>query len=301
MTEEPDLFRPVPGKYSLKMTTGNTREWRVEYNAAIHPVEQAGYFPVSDAHLYTVLHGTVNPQARVLLVGSFASERHLSYIPWVRWARYLAARGVECLRYDHRGIGESTGVFEQLSFENWQEDVEALAIWLKGQSPDLPLVLHGLEVGALMAAKAFERGIGDGLLLWGPPATANQALRATLTRRIALDNAFKYGDERKPLSDYVQRLENGEFIDVDGYRWSGRLWRDSLDLQLPPGTGEAGSDAALAHGRPTRMLKPDKLKAPLIKGSSVGYEAINRDFSGLYGENFEWLRKAVAVPRRGVA
>ncbi len=55
-------------------------------------LECAGYFTVSGADLYTVLHEVPKPVARVLLVGSFASERHFSYHPWVRWARYLAAR-----------------------------------------------------------------------------------------------------------------------------------------------------------------------------------------------------------------
>lgn len=251
-------------------------------------MEEAGYFAVPGAHLYTMLHGVANPLARVLLVGSFASERHLSYIPWVRWARYLAARGVECLRYDYRGIGESTGVFEEMSFENWLDDVERLAEWLKSRRPEAPLILHGLELGGLLAAKVFEGGVGDGLLLWAAPLTANQALRATLLRRVALDNAFKYGNERKPAASYLRQLESGQSLDVDGYRWSGRLWRDSLKLELPMGLREADS-AARSYRKPVKIVSAERLKAPLVKGSSVGYEAINRDFSGLYGENFEWI------------
>lgn len=74
---------------------------------ANHRPERAGYFEVPGAHLYTVLHEVKDPIARVLLVGPFASERHNSYIPWVRWARFLAARNIEVLRYDHRGIGRA--------------------------------------------------------------------------------------------------------------------------------------------------------------------------------------------------
>src|SRR5579885_2046776 len=109
--------------------------------------EEAGYFPIGGVHLYTVLHTVPDPVGRVLLAGSFAHERHTSYIPWVRWARYLAARGIECLRFDYRGIGESTGAFTEMSFDQWLEDVQSLAMWLKRRSPDLPLVLHGLEIG----------------------------------------------------------------------------------------------------------------------------------------------------------
>ena len=80
---------------------------------ANHLPEHAGYFEVPGAHLYTVLHEVKDPIARVLLVGSFASQRHNSYLPWVRWARYLAANNIEVLRYDYRGIGESTGNFDE--------------------------------------------------------------------------------------------------------------------------------------------------------------------------------------------
>ena len=98
--------------------------------------EHTGYFAVPGAHLYTVLHRVEEPVARVLLCGPFASERHSSYDPWVRWARYLAQRGVEVLRYDYRGVGESEGIFEEMSFQHWSEDLQLLASWLKSRSPE---------------------------------------------------------------------------------------------------------------------------------------------------------------------
>src|SRR5271169_6794784 len=123
-----------------------------------NPLEQAGYLGSCGTYIYSVLHGVADPVARVLLVGPFASERHFSYIPWVRWARFLAARRIEALRFDYRGVGESTGAFEDMSLENWAEDVEFLATGLKKRSPDVPLLLHGLELGALLASKIFEKG-----------------------------------------------------------------------------------------------------------------------------------------------
>lgn len=114
----------------------------------------------------TVMHPVSDPKARVLLIRSFASERHFSYHPWVRWARYLAARGIEVLRYDYRGVGESSGVFEELSFADWTEDVRILTNWFGSRSPHVPLILHGLETGAVLAGRRFHEGTGDALLLW---------------------------------------------------------------------------------------------------------------------------------------
>lgn len=265
---------------------------QTQHRFGINPFEQAGYFDVSGVHLYTVLHEVPDPIGRVLLVGSFASERHFSYIPWVRWARYLAERGIECLRYDYRGIGESTGVFEDLSFENWTEDVELLAAWLKARSPDVPLILHGLEVGALLAGKVFEAGTGEGLLLWAAPASANQALRATLLRRIAMDNAFKYGPERKAAADYFHQIESNEFLEVEGYRWSAKLWRDSFNFELPAGISGHSGDIT-DSGRPVRAVELSKHAAPLVRGSSDAYEAINKDFNALYAESLEWISAAL--------
>jgi hypothetical protein len=262
-------------------------------------LEEAGYFPVSGAHLYTVLHRVAEPLARVLLVGPFASERHYSYVPWVQWARYLAARGIECLRYDYRGIGESTGAFEEMGFDSWIEDVELLSGWLRTRQPDLPLLLHGLELGAVLAGKAFEAGSGDALLLWAAPQSANQSLRSTLLRRISLDNAFKFGDERSPMSSYFGKLDNGDSLEVEGYKWTARLWQDSMRFELPsemidenPGTS--------AQARPIRSVKLDKNAVPLIKGSSVGYEGISKDFGGLFGDNLEWI-KSVVVRNGGIS
>jgi hypothetical protein len=265
-------------------------------NPGANPLEQAGYFEVSGAHLYTVLHGVADPVARVLLVGPFASERHHSYIPWVGWARYLAARRIECLRYDYRGIGESTGAFGDMSFESWAEDVRLLAGWLKRRSPDMPVMLHGLEMGSVLAGRAFEAGVSDALLLWTAPLNANQVLRATLLRRLVVDQAFKYGAERKPLSDYVRQLERGDLLEVDGYEWSGKLWGDSFRFELPSSLRDEGS-ADPACKRPVRTVKLDKHAAPLVGGSSVGYEAVNKDFSGLFADNFAWIATTLATTR----
>jgi Serine aminopeptidase, S33 len=261
----------------------------VENQLSIHNdgVEHAGYFKVSGAYLYTVLHEVPKPLARVLLVGPFASERHNSYLPWVRWARHLAARRIEVLRYDYRGVGESTGVFEEMTFESWDEDVDHLASWLQMRSPGVPLVLHGLEIGALLAGRAFHKGAGNGLLLWSPPDNARQALRSTLLRWIGLEHLFKPSGEVRPTGEYIRQLEQGSFVEVEGYQWSSRIWRDSFDVTLPAPMVD-DQTASSVYGRPVRIVKLDKQAAPLIKGGFVGYDEA-KDFSWLFNPHADWI------------
>jgi hypothetical protein len=160
----------------------------------------------------------------------------------------------------------------------------------------VPFILHGLELGAVLAGNTFDAGVGDMLLLWAPPTSANQALRASLLRRISMDHAFKFGDERKPVSSYIGQLENGETLEVEGYHWTARQWRDSYSIGLPVGLDSADG---LVSGRPVRSVKLDRHATPLIKGSSVGYEGVSKNFSELFAENLKWIQN-VAKSRGGV-
>jgi hypothetical protein len=249
--------------------------------------EHAGYFEVPGAHLYTMLHRVKEPVARLLLVGPFASERHSSYIPWVLWARYLAGKGIEVLRYDHRGMGESEGVFEETSFDDWIQDVHLLARWLNDRSPGVPLVLHGLGIGGLLASFAFQAGLGNSLLLWSPPASANEALRSSLVRWINVNQLFRYGDERKQPSAFIQELEQGSAVEVDGYQWSEKLWRGSFQVHLPAALRDEVT-ARAEYQRPVRIVKLGKEAAPLVKAGPVADGRI-KDFTWLFLENWQWI------------
>jgi pimeloyl-ACP methyl ester carboxylesterase len=256
--------------------------------------ERAGYFPVAGAHLYTVLHEVENPTARVLLVGSFASERHTSYLPWIRWARYLASRGIEVIRYDYRGVGESTGSFKDMTFESWMDDVQQLSAWIKGRKDGIPLILHGLEMGGILAGRTFHSGAADALILWSAPPNANRVLRSTLQRWSGPQQLLKKVDERKPPSFYFHLLEHGGCVEVDGYEWTAELWRESLTFVLPEPMLPP-NDPTRSYKRPVRIVELGRNAAPLVKGGLLqGFEEA-KDFDWLFAPNCEWIASSLGI------
>jgi len=257
--------------------------------------ERPGYFPVDGASLYTVLHQVENPVARILLVGPFASERHTSYRPWIQWARYLAARRIEALRYDYRGVGESTGVFEEMTFACWIDDVERLAAWLRKRGEDVPLILHGLELGGLLAARNFHNGQGDALILWSAPVNANKVLRSTLQRWIGPQQLLKPEDERRPASYYFRLLDEGQSVEVDGYEWPAELWRQSLNFELPAAMIPPNNPTDF-YRRPVQIVTLGKNAAPLVLGGLLtGFEE-GKDFCWLFAPNYDWITSSLGIP-----
>ena len=120
-----------------------------------------------------------------------------------------------------------------MTFASWIEDVERPSAWLKQREEDVPLILHGLELGGLLAARHSTTARADALILWSAPVNANKVLRSTLQRWIGPQQLLKPENERRPASYYFRLLDEGRSVEVDGYEWSAELWRQSLSLELP--------------------------------------------------------------------
>jgi alpha/beta superfamily hydrolase len=197
------------------------------------------YFDLPGNQIYNVVqHAVGKPRAAALLCGPVGSERERSYPTFVKWSRLLASQGCDTLRFDYRGIGESTGRFEDMTISDWLEDAAYCANRLSETSPGVPLILHGTRAGALIAAELFASGVGDALLLWAPPLSGHALLWDTLRRNLATQMVTDPGSPRQTREQLVAAMEAGELVNVDGYFWSRHLWHDAQlhTLALPAET-----------------------------------------------------------------
>jgi len=251
-------------------------------------LESPRFLDFADSQLYTVTHAALRPRrASVLLCGPFGIERERAYLTHVLWARTLAARGFEVMRFDYRGHGESSGAFEDMSFQRWREDAAFCAARLSAATRRDALVLQSTRLGALIAAELFAAGIGDGLLLWEPPASAEALLRDTLRHNLVAQRLSDPDAPPRVREHLIAALEAGELVNVDGYFWSRGLWRDAQrhPLVLPPAHearpwhalhAQSGAAPVWTTDRPERPEAVDadtfwKSSSPLLVPRSDGF------------------------------
>jgi hypothetical protein len=111
-----------------------------------------------------------------------------------------------------------------------------------------------------------------------------------------VEQLFKYGDDRKPPSAFIQELESGLPVDVEGYQWSGKLWRESFQVHLPA-TLQDEVTARAEYGRPVRIVKLTKDAAPLVKAGTVADDRA-KDFTWLFLENWKWIATSLEGNKR---
>ena len=77
---------------------------------------------------------------------------------------------------------------------------------------------------------------------------------------------------------------------VDGYKWTAKLWRDSLQFTLPEAlSNQLAADRA--YDRPVRIVKLARNAAPLTKYGEWGLDDV-KDFTWLFAPNCEWIEVA---------
>jgi hypothetical protein len=159
-----------------------------------------------------------------------------------RAAKSAAQAGFAALRFNFRGVGQSTGQFDQGIGE--KDDVIAAIDWLSGKYPDLPLALIGYSFGAwvgLQVASDDSRiaamvGLGLPLNLYEleflienrKPALYIVGTRDEFCSPESLDRFAR----RLPASSFVHRVDEADHFFSDHVEIVQGLIGDFF-LQLP--------------------------------------------------------------------
>ncbi|MDR1461825.1 MAG: hydrolase 1, exosortase A system-associated, partial [Azoarcus sp.] len=171
----------------------------------------------------------------VLIVGGGSQYRIGPHRQFVLLARALAAAGVPCMRFDHRGAGDATGSMR--TFESRQADIQAALDAFFTEVPTLTgVMLWGLGDGA--SAAVFYAGADadprlDGLLLVNPLLHAG-------TR------AFRHGFLPRLRLHALRKFFGAGAVPVRALRERWRIMhgggRKRADHPALPGGGEALSE-----------------------------------------------------------
>ena len=121
-------------------------------------LEEPVKIPVSHGHLEAALR---NPTGRLVGGAVFCHPHpiqggtmHTKAV--YRTAQALNEVGLRTLRFNFRGVGYSTGTYDDGIGE--EEDVRAALDWLRLGLPELPMIVGGLSFGSMVAMKV---GVSD--------------------------------------------------------------------------------------------------------------------------------------------
>ena len=179
------------------------------YNAE-DDISLAGTFTLPEAF-------NQNTPVVILISGSGPQDRDETYMghkPFLVLADYLTRKGIAVLRYDDRGVGESTGNFEKATTADFSNDVLKIIEFLKNRT-DIDthnIGLIGHSEGAIIAPKVANnsKNVSFIVMLAGTGVLGKQV---SLQQAIDYRN-FPVEDEEK-YKEYIEKAINIAASDKD--------------------------------------------------------------------------------------
>lgn len=132
------------------------------------------FFGTSKKPLFGLYHpphaGTPARQQGVVLCYPFGMEYMRCHRAFRQLALLLSKKGFHVLRFDYYGTGDSGGDGEEVSFQQWQSDIDMAVEELKDTAAVNSVTIIGLRLGAALAlnyAKQNAQAV-DRVVLWDP-------------------------------------------------------------------------------------------------------------------------------------
>jgi len=175
--------------------------------------------PSGEAMLHAVLHRAVGaPRGAVLICTPDGEERSWTHRSLVHFARLLAERGQNVLRFEYEGQGESSGVYEATSASDRLRDIAAAAATLREQTATATITVVAARLGA---AFALEAAAADSsivrLALWEPVLDVEGYVRHLFRVNVTTQMVI----HKKVLRTTEQLVEDvaaGGLVSANGYK-----------------------------------------------------------------------------------
>ncbi|KGK58616.1 MULTISPECIES: alpha/beta hydrolase [Xanthomonas] len=130
-------------------------------------------------------------------------------------ARALRELGITVVRFNFRSVGTSAGVFDHGDGE--QEDLRAVAEWVRAQRPDHTLWLAGFSFGAYVSLRAAGALAPQALISIAPPA-----------------GRWDFSDMQPPAQWLVIQGDADEIVDPQAvYDWLDTLEQQPELVRMP--------------------------------------------------------------------
>lgn len=195
-----------------------------------------------DSSSYTAEDGTqvhcyqwsTESAPRALVHIAHGMGEHAARYDWT--AQKLNAAGYEVTANDHRGHGHTADTLGDFGEDGWNRaiaDLHGILQQLKANRPELPLILFGHSMGAMMSQQYIARhGESiDAVVLSGSPGVGNR-FQMWLVHAIARFERWRVGDKAESalLQNLLFGANNKDFTEdgASGYEW---LSRDRLQVQ----------------------------------------------------------------------
>ena len=194
--------------------------------------EKSGFLSVNGRFIYGTAFLPEQPaKAALLIIDPLGEEKRAAYRMFVRLARALVPQQVASFKFDLSGTGDSSGKYEDATWEQWLEDAECALTSLAESVGTENLVLLGARAGALLAAQVALNVKAKRLILAEPIVSGEDFLR-DLERRQAIKNMSSGTADSD--EDAQTKWDRGQNVDFGGYSFNPRLASAIREVKLGP-------------------------------------------------------------------
>lgn len=251
----------------------------------------------------------------VLISGSGAQDRNsdlgsLNHRPFLVLSDYLTREGIAVLRYDERGVGESTGKYAGATSLDFSYDVEAAVAYLKSRKDmkRAKIGLIGHSEGGLIAPMLAARNKSiDFVVLLAGPGIPNDELMILQARRMAeaqgVPKVMLDANGALVSDAYTFMKANKSLEDDDFKKGIKEVFKSSIKQNFPEMVQQAMGDIDTFSAKESAKMTSPWFRYFIVQNPAKNLRKLKIPVLAMNGtldmqvtapENLEGMRKALS-------